>query len=73
MERKVFLGLLGRRIVELRQKIGISQAELARRCEKDPQSIERIENAKVNPTAHTLYQIAKALDCKTMDLFDFEH
>ena len=72
MERKVFLNQLGKRIVELRIKKGISQAELARRCDKDPQSIERIENAKVNPTAYTLRLIANGLECKTMDLFDFE-
>ena len=71
MERKAFLKKLGKRIVDIRIKKGYSQAELAHRCEKDPQAMERIENAKVNPTVFTLHIIAQALECKEKELFEF--
>jgi putative transcriptional regulator len=62
---------VGKRIVELRKAKGMSQADLAKACFKDPQSIERIENAKVNTTVFTLYQIAQALDVPPKELLNF--
>ncbi|MBW0176621.1 MAG: helix-turn-helix transcriptional regulator [Sediminibacterium sp.] len=35
---------------------------MARACNKDRQTIEIIENGKVNPTIFSLYEIAKALE-----------
>lgn len=40
--------LIGKRIVELRTQKGFSQSDLARACNKDRQSIERMENGKVS-------------------------
>jgi len=45
---------LGKRIIQLREKKGWTQSDLARACMKDRQSIERIENGKTNPTLFTL-------------------
>lgn len=60
---------IGENIKRIRKKLGITQAELARRCFKDKQAMEKIENGKVNPTAYSLYQVAKALNTDPADLW----
>ena len=54
--------LVGTRIIQLRTQKGWSQSDLARACNKDRQSIERIENGKVSPSLYTLYEVALALE-----------
>lgn len=53
---------IGLRIIQLREKKGWSQADLARACGKDRQAIEKLENGKVNPTLWTLWEVAEALE-----------
>jgi putative transcriptional regulator len=53
---------VGKRIVQLRTEKGWSQSDLARVCNKDRQSIERIENGKVSPSLYSLYEISLALE-----------
>ncbi|WP_439558060.1 helix-turn-helix transcriptional regulator [Dyadobacter sp.] len=60
--------LIGKRIIQLRTAKGWSQSDLARACEKDRQSIERIENGKLSPSLYTLYEIALALDVRLEDV-----
>jgi putative transcriptional regulator len=59
---------VGKRIVQLREKKGWTQADLARACMKDRQSIERIESGNTNPTLFTLYEIAVALEIQIFEL-----
>ena len=61
MEKIELQKLVGKRIIQLRTEKGWSQSDLARACEKDRQSIERIENGKVSPSLYSLYEIAQAL------------
>ncbi len=61
---------LGQRIIDLRTEKGWSQSDLARACNKDRQAIEKIENGKVNATAFSLYEIAKALQISLSELVD---
>ncbi len=61
---------IGQRIIDLRSQKGWSQSDLARACNKDRQAIEKIENGKVNPTAFSLYEIAKALQISLPELLD---
>jgi ribosome-binding protein aMBF1 (putative translation factor) len=49
-------------VVELRKRHGLTQAELAERCDMDQADISRIERGSTSPTARTLQQIAEALD-----------
>ena len=49
-------------IVELRERRGLTQGELARRCGIDQGDISRIERGSTSPTARTLQRIAAALD-----------
>lgn len=66
LQRKV-----GQRIIELRTQKGWSQSDLARACNKDRQSIERIENGKVAPTLYSLYEISKVLEVLIAKLVSF--
>ena len=62
---------LGKRVVQLREEKGWSQADLARACKKDRQALAKIENGKVNPTVYTLYEIAQVLEVPLLELFRF--
>jgi len=66
-----FLRKLGARIVFLREKNGMSQTDLANECDKDRQSINRLEKGNVNPSAFFLLQISHALKVPLKDLLDF--
>ena len=71
MQKQHFLKKLGNRIVELRLKKGWSQRDLAYECGKEPQSIERVENGKTNPTAFYLKELSEALGVTVADFFNF--
>lgn len=49
-------------IIDLRERHGLTQAELAERCGMDQADISRIERGSTSPTARTLQRIASALD-----------
>jgi ribosome-binding protein aMBF1 (putative translation factor) len=49
-------------VVELRERHGLTQAELAARSGIDQADISRIERGSTSPTARTLQRIAEALD-----------
>lgn len=68
MEKLDLAKKIGNNIKAARKEIGISQAELARRCFKDKQAIEKIENGKVNATVHSLYIISQALNMELHEL-----
>ena len=71
MKKDEFLNKLGKNIVKIRTQKGWSQAELARNCDKERQSIERLENGKINPSAYYLLQIANGLGISISDLVNF--
>ncbi len=61
----------GRRIVHLRNRARITQAELARRCAVHEAQVSRWENGVV-PGADTVGVLAAALGCDVGDLFETE-
>ena len=65
-----FLKKLGSRIKYLREENGLNQTELANECDKDRQSINRLEKGNINPSAYYLYQISQALKVPVKDLLD---
>ncbi|MFP5471838.1 MAG: helix-turn-helix domain-containing protein [Bacteroidia bacterium] len=69
-EKSEFLTALGKKIKSLRKDKGMSQAELANVCGKDRQSLERVENGRINPTIHYLKTIAEGLEINLKDLID---
>ncbi len=56
---------LGLKVSELRQQKGLTQEQLAERCEVSPRTIQRIESGEVDPRAYTLHCLGAALE------FDF--
>jgi transcriptional regulator with XRE-family HTH domain len=52
----------GNKIAELRKKKGLTQAELAEKCNLNIRSIQRIESAIVVPRAYTVKILSKELD-----------
>ena len=49
-------------VVGLREKHGLTQAQLAQRCGVNQADISRIERGATSPTARTLQRIADALE-----------
>lgn len=53
--------LLARKIIRARRKLGLSQAELARRAGIRPETLNRIEQGKNKPSVPTVAKIDRAL------------
>ncbi len=70
--KEAFQKKLGKNIARLREKAGLSQTELALRCDKDRQSLNRLEKGRINPSAYYLSQLAEELQVPTKELLDFE-
>ncbi len=52
---------LARKIIRDRRRLGLTQAELARRAGIRPESLNRIEQGRVAPTVRTIEKIDRAL------------
>lgn len=65
--------LLGRRIQELRKINHLKQEELAELINIATRNLSNIETGRCFPAPENIEKIAKALNCKIKDLFDFEH
>lgn len=63
--------LVGKRVKELRNKLGISQEELADNCELDRTYITSVERGKRNISIINIEKLAKALNVSLSDFFDF--
>ena len=62
----------GANLAHLRNNLGITQEELAFRCGFDRTYIGTIERGEKSATINTLSKIAKGLNLKIKDLFDYE-
>ncbi len=65
-QRKVFAGAydMAVQLMELRERRGMTQAELASATGINQSEISRIESGSANPTAKTLLRITEALDAR---------
>ena len=72
MSKGTYLKKLGEHISRLRERKGFTQADFARHCDKDAQSINRLEKGRINPSIYYLYQIASELGVTVKELVDFE-
>lgn len=62
---------VGNQIQKLRELKGISQQDLAAKCNFEKSNMSRLEAGRVNPTLSTLEKIANALDVTFIELFSF--
>jgi putative transcriptional regulator len=67
---KDFLEKLGRNIKARRELLGITQTELAKRCDRDRQNINRIEKGNINISIGYLKLIANNLDITLSELLN---
>jgi transcriptional regulator with XRE-family HTH domain len=72
MTKEAFLKKLGKHVTKLREEAGLSQTELAHLCDKDRQSLHKLEKGQFNPSAYYLFEIANGLNRPVKDLLDFE-
>lgn len=72
MTKKELQVKLGKHIVKLREAKGLSQADLARLCERERSWMAYIETGESNATFWTLYIIAQALEVKLSELTDVD-
>ncbi len=63
---------LGKNIKKRRQELGYTQQELADKIGKGLNFVGKVEIAFSKPSLDTVIEIAKALDVKLKDLFDFD-
>lgn len=59
---------LAKRMLKLMSEQGISQAELARRSGQTPMQVSRVVTAQQMPSALSLFEMAKVLDCEISEL-----
>lgn len=64
--------LLGLRIKQFRNKLGLTQEELGEKIDRSQRQVSLIELGSSFPNPITLTNISKALNCSMKDLFDFE-
>ncbi len=64
---QILLQSIGRKIVERRKELGLTQEDLAYSADIDRTYIGYIENGKNNVTIVMLYKIAKALNLNLKD------
>ena len=62
---------VGKHIQKLRELKGISQQDLAAKCNFEKSNMSRLESGRVNPTLSTLGKVADALDVTLAELFAF--
>lgn len=72
MTKETFLKKVGKHITLLREEKGLSQTELALRCDKDKQSLNRLEKGKINPSIYYLKEIAEELGVSLKELLDIQ-
>ena len=63
---------VGKRIKDLRIKLGLSQEEFAFKCELDRTYITSLERGKRNISLENLDRIAKAFNMTLSQFFDFD-
>lgn len=63
--------IVGKNIQKIRESKGISQQELAAKCNFEKSNMSRLEAGRVNPTLSTLEKVAKSLDISLAELFTF--
>ena len=72
MHRDDFIYNIGRRIAFLRKTRGVSQEELAARCERVANTISNLERGLGDPKISTLKKIAQSLDVSLLAILDVD-
>lgn len=60
------------RILMLRERMGLTQEDLARKLQVTRQTINAIENNKYNPTLELAFRLAIFFGCAIEEIFEYE-
>lgn len=63
--------LLGKRVLEIRTRLGLTQEELAFRCNMHASHIGFLERGERNPSLETLSRLARGLEIPLHELLNF--
>ena len=63
---------IGKQIQKLRETKGLSQQDLAAKCNFEKSNMSRLEAGRVNATLSTLEKVANALEVTLAELFTFQ-
>ena len=63
---------VGKQIQKLRELKGLSQQDLAAKCNFEKSNMSRLEAGRVNPTLSSLEKVAKALEVTLVEFFNFQ-
>ena len=61
----------GAMVKRMRRDKGLSQLDLAVKCNLEKTAISRIENGRTNVTLKTIVLLSEALEIELKDLFDY--
>jgi transcriptional regulator with XRE-family HTH domain len=61
----------GKKLHSIRSQKDMSLLDVSYNCDLDDSRINKIEHGKVNITIGTLFELAKGLDVKPIELLDF--
>lgn len=62
---------LGANMKHIRKEHGMTQRDVADRCNIEESAYRRVENAGTTPNLKTILLVARALDVSVLDLFSF--
>ncbi len=68
MTEDEFIKLIGNKIKNKREELGLRQIDFAHLIGIEDSSLRRIESGRTNPTVKTLFRIAKALKIELSEL-----
>jgi len=71
MEKEIFAKKLGKRIAKARLEQEVSQVQLAKLMNLPQQNISRLESGVINPSAYSVYEIARLLNVPITELLNF--
>lgn len=57
----------------MRQRMGLSQEQLAERAKTSPNYVSRMERGTENPTFKMIIKLSNALDIDPLEILDFMH
>lgn len=63
---------VGHRIKSIRESKGLSQLDVATKCDAEKTTISRLEAGRTNATIKTFIKIAKALDVELYELLKID-
>lgn len=69
LETQAYIEQLGQRVRQLRERKGLTQAQLGEVCNMEVANISKLEAGDINSTFSTVVLIAQVLGVKTGDLF----